>query len=168
MFWIEANPEVLPILQINLAGYVHQHIIRALVLDTELPSVPFHITNYDGMSSSVFEWGTHTSFAPDTIRVKTIDLPATTLDALDEIHNFNGCNMLNIDIEGAGLLALKGATHLLRQMDVLYLEIQTENVYDGAPLLGEVSTFLDEAGFELVDVGMVDGQGWGDCVCRDT
>lgn len=166
IWWIDANPDVIPILKANLQDYAGQHVIEALVLDREAYGhiADFHVTNYDGMSSSVYDWGTHTQFSPDTVVEKTIQLPATTLDQLHHEWGFENCNMMNIDIEGAGLLALKGAPILLEQMKYLYLEIQTDNVYDGAPMLDEVAIWLAERGFGMIDIGAVDGQGWGDAL----
>jgi FkbM family methyltransferase len=168
IWWIEANPDVIPILRANLRGYAGQHVIEALVLDpgpwAVETDVPFHITNYDGMSSSVYNWGTHTQFSPDTVIEKTITLKSTTLDVLDEEYDFSDCNLLNIDVEGAGLRVLYGAQRILEHVQYLYLEIQTDNVYDGAPKLSEMTEWLIPRGFEMRDLGAVEGQGWGDAL----
>ena len=108
----------------NIKGFAGQHVINALVTDHRQQLVPFHVTNYEGMSSSVYKFGTHSQFSPDTIVERTLELPSTPLDHLNDEYNFEGCNMFNIDIEGAGLLALKGATHLLKQMDIIYMEVK--------------------------------------------
>jgi FkbM family methyltransferase len=161
VIWIDGNPDVMDKLHAVVDPYEHL-VLQALISDQEGVVVPFNITNYDGMSSSIYEFGTHPNFSPDTVVESTYNLPTKTLDSLAEVYNFNDCNMANIDIEGAGLLALKGATGLMDQFDYLYLEVQTENVYDGAPLLGEIDTYLHD--FNRVETGMVDGQGWGDAL----
>lgn len=164
VIWIEANPDVLPKILKVIAPYSGQHLLHALVLDREMQNVAFNVTNYDGMSSSVLPWGTHTNFSPDTVIDHTIVLNSTTLDLLASGGIFADCNMLNIDIEGAGLLALQGATKLLQQIDHLYLEVQTESVYLGGAMLHEYLEFLPD--FEQLALGMVEGQGWGDLYLR--
>lgn len=163
--WVEANPYVLPKLAAALEPYPNP-VLHALITNVVGMKFPFRITNYDGMSSSIFEWGTHTQFSPDTIIEREIELMSTTLDDLATKHDLTGCNMLNIDIEGAGLLALEGAKNLLYQIDYLYLEVQTDNVYDGAPLLEEYDEFLggSAGNFNRVETGIVEGQGWGDAL----
>lgn len=159
VIWIDGNPDVIGKLHQVVDPYNHL-VLQALITDEDGQVVRFNVTNYDGMSSSVYEFGTHPQFSPDTVVEGHYNLPTKTLDSLSEVYDFSGCNMANIDIEGAGLLALKGATRLMGQFDYLYLEVQTENVYDGAPLLDEMDSYLQD--FELVETGMVDGQGWGD------
>lgn len=161
VIWIDGNPDVMRKLHQVVDPYGHL-VLQALVTDVEGEVVRFNVTNYDGMSSSVYEFGTHRQFSPDTVVEAIYQLPTKTLNSLSEVYDFSGCNMVNIDIEGAALLALKGATGLMHQFDYLYLEVQTENVFDGAALLPEVEAYLPD--FQIVETGMVPGQGWGDCL----
>lgn len=163
VYWVEANPEVMPKLIQAVFPYGHS-VINSLVTDERQKVYSFNVTNYDGMSSSIYQWGTHTQFSPDTVVEKTLQLWSTTLDMLVFENGIEDVNMLNIDVEGANLDVLKGATDLLPSIDYIYLEIQTENVYDGAPLLGEVHEWLRERGFTRKAIHMVEGQGWGDAL----
>jgi FkbM family methyltransferase len=160
VYWFEANPDVMMQVAKEVMKYPGQLFHNALVLDEPGKEVVFHVSNYDGMSSSIYEWGTHTSFSPDTVHVHDITLTSTTLDTIMQHWVPKLYNMLNIDVEGAGLLVLKGADMVMDYIDYVYIEVQTENVYDGAPLLDEYKAFLDD--FDLVELGMVEGQGWGD------
>lgn len=163
VWWVEANPDVIP--KVIAAANNPSKVIQALVLDGKRSEVRFNVTNYDGMSSSVYNWGTHVQFSPDTVIDHVIHLTSTTLDDLMYQHDFTGVNCLNIDVEGANLDVLKGALGLLGQIDYIYIEVQTENVYDGAPLLGSVDNWLAMmGGFSRVETGMVEGQGWGDAL----
>jgi FkbM family methyltransferase len=168
VFWIEADFGAYAKAFHVVEQYPDQLITIGLILDEERKNVPFNITNYDSMSSSIFEWGTHAQFSPDTVVVERTLRDSETLDSFKNEYHWMDvwevANMLNIDIEGAGLLALKGATQLLEQIDYIYIEVQTENVYDGAPMLDEYLAFLSD--FEMLELGIVDGQGWGDCFLR--
>lgn len=162
VWWIEANPDVIG--KVRAAANRPTQVIQALVLDGVRANVQFNVTNYDGMSSSIYEWGTHTSFSPDTVVDHVIYLNSTTVDQLVEAYDIAGINLLNIDVEGANLEVLLGSTELLRKTKYIYIEVQTENVYDGAPLVGEVDSYLNGWGFDRVETGIVEGQGWGDAL----
>ena len=163
VWWIEANPDVIQ--KVVAAVNSPTKVICALVLDQPRTQVQFNVTNYDGMSSSVYNWGTHVQFSPDTVIDHVIHLTATTLDQVVEEYGIDGVNLLNIDVEGANLDVLKGALKLLPEIDYIYIEVQTENVYDGAPLLPTVDNWLAMmGGYERVETGMVEGQGWGDAL----
>lgn len=163
VWWVEANPDVIP--KVCAAANDPAKVVQALVLDRPRTEVRFNVTNYDGMSSSVYNWGTHVQFSPDTVIDHVIHLTATTLDHVVKFYGITGVNLLNIDVEGANLDVLKGALALLPLIDYIYIEVQTENVYDGAPLLGTVDNWLAMmGGYERVETGMVEGQGWGDAL----
>jgi FkbM family methyltransferase len=165
VWWVEANPDVIG--KIRAATNRPEQVIKALVLDYPRSNVRFNVTNYDGMSSSVYNWGTHMTFSPDTVIDHVIYLNATTLDHLKYNYEITGVNFLNIDVEGANLDVLMGGTTILADIDYIYIEVQTENVYDGAPMLWTVDNYLAMWGFDRVELGMVEGQGWGDALfCR--
>jgi FkbM family methyltransferase len=163
--WVEANGEVLYKLKdliFTPDSYGEQQLIHALITDKDGEKYDFNVSNHDGMSSSIYNFGTHVNFSFDTWHEHANQLESVTLDTLMRSRDFSGCNMFNIDIEGAGLDALRGAEELLKQMQYVYIEVQTENVYDGAPLLPEYDAFLQERGFDRVELSLVPGQGWGD------
>lgn len=162
VWWVEANPDVVG--KVRAAANDPSKVIQALVLDTARDNVRFNVTNYDGMSSSVYEWGTHTTFSPDTVIDHVIYLSSTTLTRLADVYGIEGVNLLNIDVEGANLDVLRGADMILPDIDYIYIEVQTENVYDGAPLLGTVDNHLAMFGFQRMETGIVEGQGWGDAL----
>jgi hypothetical protein len=56
-------------------------------------------------------------------------------------------DVLIVDIQGAELLALRGAGEFLSHVRYLEVELSKESIYEGAPLAGEVEAFLKAAGF---------------------
>ena len=158
--WIEAEYRAFnKIIQNGLPP--GQMVIHALVADEDGKEFVFNITNYDSMSSSVFEFGTHPNFSPDTKFISHIKLFASTLDRLVEVHNISGCNFLNMDLQGAELLALKGATKLLPELDYIYTEVNTEEVYVGCAKMNQLDEFLSD--FSRVETFMTPN-GWGDAL----
>jgi hypothetical protein len=80
------------------------------------------------------------------------------------IPNYNiSFNFLNLDIQGAELMALKGGTKAIEHAKVIYLEVNTEEVYKGCALITELDNFLDTYKFKRVITEMTE-YGWGDAV----
>lgn len=161
VIWIEANADNIIRIQEKVTP---QLVLQALITDTFGEKIPFHITNYDSMSSSIFEFGTHPTFSPDTVFVEERELKTSTIDYWLQMfpRNFAGINMLNLDLQGAELLALEGATKFLEQVDYVYCEVNTKEVYLGCAKVWELDLLLDE--FDRVETYMVGDQGWGDAL----
>lgn len=69
---------------------------------------------------------------------------------LDNIPD-NFANVLNIDIQGAELLALKGISNLLNYFDYLYLEVNNNYLYKNCALVGEINEYLKSFNFRRVE-----------------
>ena len=131
--------------------------------------MPFHIANNEGQSSSLLELGTHRIVHPDVRYTHTLQLPTVTLDTLHRHHDFSALNLLNMDLQGAELLCLQGATEYLKCVDYVYTEINVEPLYVGCALLPELLAFLSD--FEPLERQMWPWRngkdaGWGDLLLR--
>jgi FkbM family methyltransferase len=161
VWWVEANPRVLPLIEENLKYYPQQQLIQGLVYSQSGVELPFNVTNYDGMSSSIFEFGTHPTFSPDTIFVERITLPTTTIDEIVKANNVRA-NFLNMDLQGAELHALQGATDFLLDVDYIMTEVNKTEVYVGCAQVGQLDDYLEA--FSRVETYWVGDQGWGDAL----
>jgi FkbM family methyltransferase len=161
VWWIEGNPRIIQRLTRNVGMYGHS-VIEALVTDTDGAIIDFHVTNHDGMSSSILGFGTHPTFSPDTVFVEHLRLSTSTLDTLVARHRITDCNMLMMDLQGAELLCLKGASNFLRGVDYIISEVNSAEVYVGCAKVHELDEHL--AGFERVETHWVRDQGWGDAL----
>lgn len=160
--WIEANPAVIPKIQKVLRPYPHQRVIQALLWSESDVEKTFHVTNYDGMSSSVYPFGTHPEFSPDTVYVRDVELVTSTLWDLHMRHDFTGANLLNMDLQGAEIPCLLGAGRLLGQIQYISSEVNTAEVYEGCSQLPDLDELLARECFKRIETYMVPGQGWGD------
>jgi hypothetical protein len=92
----------------------------------------------------------------------------TTIDTFMKLVNKNPAlyNFWNFDIQGAEMLALKGAEESIKYVQALYLEVNSEEVYKGCPLISDLDTYLGARGFERVLTKMWDNGscGWGDAL----
>lgn len=163
VWWVEANPAVLETIDRNLVRFPRQHLIHALVYNEDGVELDFNVTNYDGMSSSILEFGTHTSFSPDTFFVDKIKLTSRTIDSIVSQHGLAGrFNFLNMDLQGAELLALQGATGTLDFVDYVLTEVNKAEVYVGCAQVEQLDEHLHA--FDRVETYWVGDQGWGDAL----
>jgi FkbM family methyltransferase len=83
-------------------------------------------------------------------------LTLSTLDTLIRKHNLPLPQLIKMDIQGAELAVLKGASLALSQCDHLILELQHRDYNLGAPKRDEVMEYLRQMGYECVS-GMFSG-----------
>jgi FkbM family methyltransferase len=72
------------------------------------------------------------------------------LDTLVKMFNFPQPDLIKIDVQGAELDVLFGATEALKNCKDIILELQTEEYNIGSPKFDEVKAYLESIGFELV------------------
>jgi FkbM family methyltransferase len=144
---------------------VKQYKAYNYAISDRIGSVTFNLSNYDGGTDSIFKinsQGQRSSWVPYE-HVSSVEVPTTTLDTL--IEDKETYNFLNIDVEGAELLVLRGATKLLENIDWILVETQDIIRFDNSSTRSEVSSLLENHGFELVTY-FDTGKGWGDCLFK--
>lgn len=141
------------------------HIYQAVVTDQDDQPVTFHISN-NGQSSSVLEFGTHANEHPHVHYVRDVPLQSVTIDtffARNPQLDPAKCEFWNFDIQGAELMALKGATQSIRYAKAIYLEVNERELYKQCGLIPEIDAFLAGHGFKRVETNMT-RHGWGDAL----
>ena len=99
---------------------------------------------------------------PDIVEVARLKLETTTLNTL--LVGLNSkFNFVNLDIQGAELLALKGLSNHMAHVNYIYSEVNTKELYKGCALLPELDAFLATHGFIRTDIDMT-RHGWGDAL----
>jgi FkbM family methyltransferase len=76
-------------------------------------------------------------------------VPMVRLDDVAGELALNGPFVLKVDVEGAELEVLKGATNLLAATDLVLLELSLFELVPGTPLLHEVVAWMDQHGFVI-------------------
>jgi hypothetical protein len=140
------------------------NVFQAVITDKDDDTVIFKITN-NVQSSSILEFGTHATHHPWVHFVNRSEEKTVTLDTFFERQQLDPSpyDFWNFDIQGAEMLALKGATGALKYAKALYLEVNTEEVYKGCAKLEELDTFLMNLGFKRV-ITDITPHGWGDAL----
>lgn len=161
IIWIEADP--------RLAQWLEEHcdepVFNYAICDTDHAQRDLYIANNDGVSSSILWPKEHLFRHPGVGFGETITVPTITLDTLLRENGFKaeGYNFINMDIQGAELLALKGMTKTLPYIDAIYTEINWLEMYEECGLVAGVDSFLADYGFQrklVYDTGL----GWGDAL----
>ena len=83
---------------------------------------------------------------------KKVIAPVTTLDALITKLALPDPDLIKLDLQGAELDAMRGATRCLAHAEAVMLELSFIELQKGMPLIGDVVPFMAERGFRLYDV----------------
>lgn len=158
--WIEGNPEIFLKLKRNISHNPHAVALNYVIGD-ENKEVVFHISNNASQSSSVLELGTHKAQHPDVHYVKDIKAKMYRIDSLD--LDLTDVDFLNIDLQGAEMMALRGMGDLLKQFKWAYLEVNRAQVYKGCAQLDSLDLFMTANGFRRVETARWIGD-WTDAL----
>ena len=160
IIWIDALPNKV---EAALAKGI-PNVFHALVSDKDNETIEFNVSN-NYMSSSIMDFKTHTYWHPDVVYTHKLSQKTTTLDTFFESKFIQRepLNFWNLDIQGAELLALKGAALSLKFVDVLYLEVNAQELYKGCPLVDELDSFLEKHSFKRL-ITDITYEGWGDAL----
>jgi FkbM family methyltransferase len=153
VLWIEANPYI---------AKMHPNVICATISD-KVEEVEFIISN-NTQSSSILNMKTHKNVYPHIFEVEKIKTKTTTLNAL--INNPSEYDALNLDIQGAELKALKGATNILPFLKAIYTEVNKEELYENCARIEEIDLFLAKYDFCRVSTKWEGNTGWGDALYK--
>jgi FkbM family methyltransferase len=116
--------------------------------------------NNNGQSNSLLKPKKHLDHYPTIQFTEREEVAVRQLDGLP-IHP-ERYNTLVMDVQGAELLVLQGAAQILRHIEYIYTEINSQELYENNVMVEELDDFL--ADFDRVAVYWVRQQGWGDAL----
>jgi FkbM family methyltransferase len=162
--WIEANPKVYLNIEFVNNEPNNERVFNYAISDEDNKLYEFNITN-NGQSSSILKLDKHKIHHPqihvsDVINVNSKRMETLLLENNINIDNYD---FLNIDIQGAELLALKGFGNLLNNIKYIYTEINTNTLYKDCALVSEIDEYLSKYGFKRVETSMTEFE-WGDAL----
>ena len=157
--WFEALPEKVNIINNKYPGL---KVINAVLTNTVDDDIIFNITN-NYQSSSILKLKHHLIEHPDVYITKRVSMKTNTLKNIFEQQKLeiSKYNFINIDIQGAELIALDGMGDLINNIDYIYAEVNQKELYDGCATIEIFDLFLKQKGFKRVKIEML-SHGWGD------
>lgn len=145
VMWIEALPDTFEILKSNINSFKNQTAMNVILGDRNLDSVDFNVSN-NGQSSSLLKFSDGNGFQ-GVVTSRVIQAPMRTLNSLEKDIPFSDLDFWVIDVQGAELLVLRGASEALKSCQTLLVEVSTTQFYQGGVLWSELLGFLENAGF---------------------
>ncbi len=120
--------------------------IDFLPIDTTKTVTP-HPNGNPG-ASSIFK--ANGKYKKETYIQELIKVSVTTLNKYTEQRNVP--DLLWMDLQGAELLALKGANKILKDVKIIHLEISFREMYHGQCLYWELDDFLKRNNFKQISI----------------
>ncbi len=161
--WIEANPDLIPRLKARVKESNLSKVINAALWSLDGEELELKVAN-NSYSSSFLNFGSHAEIYPDINFEKIIKVKTVTLDSVFESHEINSKAFLVLDLQGSELEALKGATNFLNHFDYVYTEVSKGNLYESQGKWPEITNFLANQDFKLVDWQYSKKLDWGNAL----
>lgn len=157
--WIEANPSIFESIKSN-----GESVFNYAISDVDGKTYKLNVTN-NGQSSSILELDKHKIHHPHIYVSEIVNVCSKRMDTLILENNINLKNydFINLDIQGAELLALKGFGELLNEFKFIYTEINTNTLYKNCALVSEIDDYVSKFGFSRVETSMTEFE-WGDAL----
>lgn len=138
--------------------------LNCLITDQVKLENNFNIMNVKDCNS-IYDLHEHKKIYPYIYLKKKILIHSETLNSIFRKKlNIDDFNFINIDIQGAELLAFKGATEILNHIKGIYTEINLKELYKGCALVDQIDDYLSKFGFKRVYTNTDLHPTWGDAL----
>lgn len=157
IIWIEADPDLVRATNARVTSTGDkgkQLVIKALIADEDGRRMEFNRFSNDGGSSSLFRSNERLRARFPGVREtgEVLSLISRRLDTtLREARIApSDIDVLVLDIQGAELMALRGAGEYLKAASFVESEVSTQEIYRGAPLGRDIDAFLSSQGLRRI------------------
>jgi FkbM family methyltransferase len=111
------------------------------------------INEFDATSSTLSAMRDSPHLAGVNVRLRNaVECRSTTLDSALEDERFVGIDLVKIDVQGAEMDVIKGATTTLSKTTMVWIEVSFKPLYQGSCVFGEVYDIMSQQGFRLVEL----------------
>ncbi len=125
--WIEALPEKVDIIN---KKFPNLNVVTAVLTNTVNDDIIFNITN-NYQSSSILNLKHHLIEHPHICYRKKKKNDENKHIFEKHLYEISKYNFINIDIQGAELIAIDGMGDLINGIDYIYAEVNEKELYDG-------------------------------------
>ena len=107
----------------------------------------------NGQSNSLLEPHIHTHIYPDIVFNKK---EKVKVDPLDKYQTSSKFNFINMDVQGAELTVLLGASKTLEHVDYVMTEVNKDELYKNCALIEDIDYFLSKYNLKRVEESWAD------------
>lgn len=122
-------------------------------LGDETGTVAFQENEFSPASSIIETTGLQKEYYPVTGTTKLIEVEIARLDDKLKSSRLRKQVFLKIDVQGYEDRVIRGATELLRDVSVVYVECSFRQFYKDQPLFQDIYDLLRQQGFEFRGIG---------------
>ena len=163
---IEAIPDLYQELLRNIKGLKGQSALNKCLSSQGGKTVEFHVANNGGQSSSMLPLGRHAHAYPLVKYAHTITLETSTVDDLIRQGLVDSdIDFLLVDVQGAELSVLQGATELLSSSVIkqAIIEVSIAPLYEGGACFLDIISFLEDYGLYIRNASFNE-MGWANAL----
>jgi FkbM family methyltransferase len=170
IYSFEPSPSLFVALKLAQGKDRNAEAHQLAVSDTQGTQV-FHLNQSSG-TNSLLQAGEKVAeyYGPGLFEQKSeLAVETTTIDQFMSKHSIEDLSILKLDIQGAELMALKGASeHLQRKaIALIFLEVEFVYLYKDQALFHQVCGFLEEMGYVLYNLYNLHSGAKGQLVAGD-
>lgn len=156
---IEPNIDLNHDLKSNLSNFPRFEIFNFAA--GEVPEISnLYLSSNNGQSSSLLKPLSHISRAPQVKFTGVREVPVKRIDSV--FDNLSCPKVWVVDVQGFELNALKGAGDLLKSVEIIYCEVNREEVYENCTQFKDLDDYLDNFGLHRVLIRWWGS--WGDAL----
>jgi FkbM family methyltransferase len=108
------------------------------------------IAENEASSSLLAMHGRHRAAAPGSHFLESVDVVVDTVDSIVAERHLGGTFYMKIDTQGYELEVLRGASSTIAACAAIELELSLEELYEGQPLMADVTRWLLDHGFNAI------------------
>lgn len=128
--------------------------VQAVCAARDGEPVTLHPASNEGQSSSILQPAGHLAAHPAVTFSAPVELRARRVDSIASEHGFLAAGreplLLTVDVQGAELRVLEGATTTLGEARAAWIEVSHVELYEGNARFRDVIDFMGTHGLELV------------------
>jgi FkbM family methyltransferase len=162
--WIEANPKIFQ--HISYLNNVNngEMALNYLISDIDDKEYVFNVTN-NGQSSSILDLDKHKIHHPHIFVSEQLNIKSKRMDTIINQNSINisDFDFINLDIQGAELLALKSFGNLIHNFKFIYTEVNMASIYKDCVLISELDNYLSKFNFKRAETEITEYE-WGDAL----
>lgn len=115
--------------------------------------------DYGNKSSSLLPPAKHLEIVDFIHFNKKIPVETITINSFCQINNINSIDFIHMDVQGAELMVLEGASDYISSIKVIWLEVSKIDLYKNQPLAKDVKKFMTNNNFVLIKDALKQIQG---------